>query len=173
MEANMKKYKMIMFSVLMSMLLVLPVTLLAERGMRYRDMKGEGIPIDRWHHHCFSSLDIDEDVLREMREMRLKNKENMLELKNQIEKKKLEMEKALLEEELDFKKILSIHDDISELRQKISRKMIEQKIEMYKLLPDDKKEEARKMFLRQFLGKGHRKPGMYGEEGKFRYPMGK
>jgi Spy/CpxP family protein refolding chaperone len=95
-----------------------------------------------------------------MQEMRLKNKEDMLDLGTKIKEKNLEMEGILLEDELDLKKILSIHDEISALRQKISRKRIEHKIEMYKLLPDDKKETARKMFLHGFSERKHGKEGM-------------
>jgi len=155
----MKKYGMIMFSVLMSMFLILPLTLKADKGMYGRDVKGEGISMG--HYDWLSSLNLDEDVLKKMQEMKLKNKERMLELKNQIEKKELEMEKVLLDKKLDFNKILSIHDEIAALRQKISRKILEQRIEIYKLIPDDKKEEARKMFLHKFLRKGRGKFGMY------------
>lgn len=182
----MKKYSMIIFYVLMSIVLVFPLTMQAEEEKEYHMMKSQegehmmkkpGGPMG--HHDWFSSLNLDEAVLKKVQEMRLKNKEKILELKNQIEKKELEMEKILMEKELDLNKILSIHDEISNLRQKISRKMIEQKIETYKLLPDDKKEEAKKLFLHRFLGKRHGKWGMHGktemhgEEGKPGCPMNK
>ncbi len=169
----MKKYIMIMFYVLMSAFLVLPLTVQAEERKKYEKMKVDKESMGKMHHGWLSSLNLEEEVLQKMKEMRLKNKEKILDLKNQIEKKELEMEKVLIEEELDFKKILSIHDEISDLRQKISRRMIEQKIEMYKLIPDDKKEEARKMFLHKFLGKRHGGSEMRGEQGKPGCPMGK
>jgi len=162
----MKKYGMIMFSVLMSFFLVLPLTLQAEKGMYGNEVKGGGVSMGGWHHDWLSSLDLDEGVLQKIQESKLKHKEKILELKNQIEKKGLEMEKVLLEKKLDLNKILSIHDEMLALRQKIARKMIEQKIEMYKLIPDDKKEEAKKLFLHKFLGKGYGKPGMHEKQGK-------
>lgn len=168
----MKKYSMIIFYVLMSIVLVSPLTMQAEEEQECHMMKSQegehmmgklGGPMG--HHDWFSSLNLDEDVLKKMQEMRLKNREKILELKNQIEKKELEMEKVLIDEKLDFKKLLSIHDEISNLRQKISREKIEQKIEMYKLLPDDKKEEARKMFFHRFLKRSHGKTGGHLQKG--------
>lgn len=176
----MKKYSMIIFYVLMSAVLVFPLTMQAEEEKECHMMKSqEGVNMmekpggPMGHHDWFSSLNLDEDVLKKMQEMRLKNKEKILELKNQIEKKELEMEKILMEKELDLNKILSIHDEISNLRQKISRKIIEQKIEMYKLLPDDKKEEARKMFLHRFLKRGHGKTGEHLQKGSPDCPRNK
>jgi Spy/CpxP family protein refolding chaperone len=159
MEEIMKKYVIVISSVLMIVSVVLPLTLKADRGMQGKERMGEGMKMGGWHRDWFSNLNLDEEVLQKMQEMRLKNKERMLELKNQIEKKELGMEKVLIEKKLDFKRILSINDEIAALRQKISRERLENKIEMYKLIPDDKKEEARKMFLHRFLKKGHRKTG--------------
>ncbi len=176
----MKKYSMIMFSVLMSIFLIFPLVMQAEEGKERHMMKSEeekhmmGKPGGmKGHHDWLSSLNLDEDVLKKIQEMKLKNKEKILDLKNQIEKKELEMEKVLLEKKLDLNRIFSIHDEIADLRQKISRKMIENKIEIYKLIPDDKKEEAKKIFLHRFLGKGHRKTGTPGEIDKSGCPMGK
>jgi len=162
----MKKYIMIIFFVMMSLLIAVPLNLQAEKGMSGNKMKGEGISMVGWHNDWFSPLNLDENVLEKMQEMRLKHKEKNLELKNQLDKKKLEMEKVLLEKKLNFNKILSINDEMSVLRQKMSRKNIEHKIEMYKLIPDDKKEEAKKIFMYKLLGKGHGKPGMYERQGK-------
>lgn len=162
----MKKYVMLVFSILMIMSLVLPLTVRADKGRFDRDMKGEGMSIERGHHDAGIFRDLDEDILKKMQELRLKNKEEMLDLRTRIEKKELEMEKVLLKEKLDLNKVLSIHDEISDLRQKISRKKIEQKIEMYKLLPDGKKEEAKKIFMYKLLGKRHGKPGMHEKQGK-------
>lgn len=176
----MKKYTMIMFSVLMGVLLVLPLKMQAEEPkepsmMNPQEgeymMRGPGGPMG--HHDWLSYLNLDEKVTNKIQEMRLAHKEKMLELKNQIEKKELEMEKVLLEKKLDFNKILAIHDEISALRQKVARKMLEQKIEMYKLIPDDKKEEAKKIFLHKFLGKGHERPGMHGRHDNPGCPMRK
>lgn len=169
----MKKYVIVIVSVLMSVFVTLPLTLQAERGMQGKDMMGEGTKMGGWHHDWLSNLNLDEEVLQKMQEMRLKNKERMLELKNQIEKKELEMEKVLMDKKLDFKKILSINDDIAALRQKISREKLENKIEMYKLLPDDKKEEARKMFLHRFLKRGHGKTGGHLQKGPVDCPRNK
>ncbi len=164
----MKRYSTIMFYILMSILLAFPLTMQAEEEKDLQTMKSQkGVHMMRspggrmGHHDWLSSLNLDEDVLQKMQEMRLKNKEKILDLKNQIEKKELEMEKILLEKKLDLNKILSIHDEIATLRQKISRKLIENKIEMYKLIPDDKKEEAKKIFLNKFLAKGHGKFGKH------------
>ena len=116
----------------MSMLMVFPLTMMAEEGNECDAMKAHdgkhmmGQPGGmKGHHDWLSSLNLDEDVLKKIQEMKLKNKEKILDLKNQIEKKELEMEKVLLEKKLDLNRILSIHDEIADLRQKISRKMIE------------------------------------------------
>ena len=169
----MQKYKMIMFSIFMSMMLVLPANLKAERGMRDRDMKGEAAKMGGWHHNRLSSLNLDEDVIQKMQEMRLKNKEEILDLKNQIDKKRLEMETVLIQDNIDFKKLLSINDEIAALRQKISRQRLEQKMEMYKLIPDDKKEEAKRVFFHRFSGKRHKGSGRFDGRGRPGCPVGK
>lgn len=169
----MQKYKIIMFYIIISGLMIMPATLKAERGMRDRDVKGEGAKIGGLHHGWFSSLNLDEDVLQKMQEMRLKNKEKILDLKNQIEKKELEMEKVLIEKKIDFKKLLSINDEIANLRQKISRQRLEQKMEMYKLIPDDKKEEAKRVFFHRFSGKRHKGSGRFDGRGRPGCPVGK
>ena len=169
----MKKYKMIVSLILMSMLLVLPTALKAERGMRDRDMKGEGARMGEWHHGWLSSLDLDEDLLQKMQEMRLKNKEKILDFRNQIQKKELEMEKVLIQDNIDFKKLFSVNDEMSVLRQKISRQRLEQKIEMYKLIPDDEKEEAKRIFFHRFSGKRHKGSGRFDGRGRPGCPVGK
>lgn len=179
MEEIMKKYGMIMFFIMATVLLVVPLTLQAEEAVKAEEekeckkMESGKETMGKMHRDWLSPLNLEEEVLQKMKEMRLKHKEEVLELKNQIEKKELEMEKVLIEKKLDFNKILSIHDEMANLRQKISRKMIEQKIEMYKLIPDDKKEKAREMFLHKFLGEWHRKSGMHKKHGKPGYPMKK
>ena len=162
----MKKYGMIMFFIMMAFLLAVPLTVQAGEDKKCEKMKGDKESMEKMHHDWLSSLDLDEDVLQKITESKLKHKEKIIELGSQLEKKKLEMEKVLMEKKLNFNKILSIHDEMANLTQKISRKMVEQKIEMYKLLPEDKKEKARKMFLHKFLGKGHGMSGMHGKEGK-------
>jgi Spy/CpxP family protein refolding chaperone len=156
----MKKYVIVVFSGLLIVSLILSFSLQADKGHYNRDMRVGGMSIGKGHHNGGLFQDLDEDILKKMQEMRLRNKEEMLDLKNQIGKKKLEMEKVLLEDKLDFKKILSIHNDISELKQKISRNRIEHKIEMYKILPDEKKEIAKRMFLHLFSREKHGRPGM-------------
>jgi len=167
----MKKYGMVMMSVLMAALFILPLTMKAEEEKAGMEMKGREEHMGKMHHDWLSSLNLDEKVTKKIQELKLANKEKMLELKNQIEKKELEMEKVLLEKNIDFNKLLSIHDEISALRQKIARKMIEHKIEIYKLIPDDKKEEAKKMFLHKFRGPGHEEKS--GGPGKPGCPMKK
>ena len=176
----MKNYSMIIFYVLMSILLVFSLTMQAEERKEGDAMESqEGKHMMRKpggtmrHHDWLSSSNLDEDVLKKIQEMKSKNKEKILDLKNQIEKKELEMEKVLLDKKPDFNKVLSIHDEIAALRQRISRRNLEHKIEVYKLLPDDKKEKARKIFLHRFLRKGHRETGMPGKIGDSECPRGK
>lgn len=169
----MKKYKIVAIYVMLGVLFASPLTVEAKRGVPMDRGKGGGKQIGDWHRGWFLSLDLNDDILRKMQELRLENKTEILELRNQIEKKELEIEKVLLDKKLDFDKILSIHDEISDLRRKIGRKRLEEKIEMYKLIPDDKKEEAKNMFLHRFLGKRHERPGMYGSPGMHMFPMNK
>jgi Spy/CpxP family protein refolding chaperone len=180
MEEFMKKYGMIMFFVLMIVLLVLPLTILAEETKGPSIMKpqeGEHMmrgPEGRMgHHDWLSYLNLDEKVIQKIQEMRLAHKEKMIELNSKIAKKELEFEKVLLEKELNFTKLLSVYDEISDLKQELERKKIEHKIEIYKLIPDDKKEEAKKIFLHKFLGKGHGKFGMQEKQDNPGCPMKK
>jgi Spy/CpxP family protein refolding chaperone len=165
----MKKYVIVMLAVLMASFFVLPLTMKAEEEKAGMEMKGHEesmTPMKEMHHDWLSSLNLDEKVTKKIQEIKLAHKEKMIELKSQLERKELEFEKVLLEKELDFNKLLAVHDEISVLKQKIERKMLEQKIEMYKLIPDDKKEEARKMFLHKFSRPEHEgKPGGSGKPG--------
>jgi Spy/CpxP family protein refolding chaperone len=178
MEEFMKKYAMVMLFVLMSVLLVLPLTIQAEEAKEpsmmnpqggEHMMRGTGGPMG--HHDWLSSLNLDEKIIQKIQEMRLAHKEKMIELKSKIEKKELEFEKVLLEKELNFNKLLGVYDEISDLRQELGRQIIEHKIEIYKLIPDNKKEEAKKMFLHEFRGMGHEEKS--GGSGKSGCPMNK
>jgi hypothetical protein len=158
MEVIMKKYGLVMFSAMIMALFVLPLTTQAEEEKAGMEMKGHSEsmePMRKMHRDWLSSLNLEEKVIRNIQEIRLKYKEKNLELKSAIDKKDLEFERVLLDKKLNFDKLLSIHDEISVLRQKIARQMLEEKIEIYKLIPDDKKEEVKKMFLHKFRGQGH------------------
>lgn len=159
-EVVMKKFKIVMFLALGVSFLVLPLTVEAKKG---RALRAPDESIGKCYYGNFLPLDLKEDVLRKIQETRLNYKEDILELKNEVEKKRLEMEKVLLKGELNFDKLLSIHDKISTLRGKIGRQIMKQKIEIYKLIPDDKKENAKRMIFHRFnhkMGPGKvRTPG--------------
>lgn len=163
----MKKTGMIALSFLLTALLVLPMTLQAETERPCNECKGEKAK----PHHFIHSLDLDEGTLEKMKEARLDLKEELLELRNKNAKKRLEMEKVLMKDELDFNKILDIHDEISSIRQKMARMILENKIEMYKLIPEDKKEGAKRIFLHGLLKKKHEFHERHGIPERHRHPI--
>lgn len=88
-------------------------------------------------------LDLDDETEKKIEDTRLKHKEEMIDYRSKIEKAEVELERILLDDRLDTRKYLSKHKEISKLREEMHIKQIENKIKIYNLIPDEKKEEAK------------------------------
>ena len=146
----MKKFKVLIVPVLILYLLVFPLTIQAQKENKDEKLRAER-KLDERHFHGWASLDIDKAILQKIKEIKLKHREKMIDLKSNIEKKELEFEKILMEEDLNAEKLLSINDDISNLRNEMIREMLKQKIDTYEIIPADKKEEAKRIIFHHRL----------------------
>lgn len=88
-------------------------------------------------------LDLDEETVKKIEEMRLKYKEEMIDYRSKIEKAELELERILMEDRLDTRKLLSRYKEIAKLKEEIEIKKIEHRVNIYILIPDDKKDDAK------------------------------
>ncbi len=94
-----------------------------------------------------SFLDLDETTEKKIKEMQLTYKEEMIDYRSKIEKIELEIERILMEDRLDTRRLLSKYRELANLREEIAVKKIEHKINIYNLIPDDKKEDAKDFFF--------------------------
>ena len=146
----MKKFRLVIVTASMICILVLSLTIKA---------KGENLPersripmksVERFQQH-WANLDLDENTLQKIKEIRLKHREKMIDLKSNIEKKELEIERVLMEEGLDKEKLLSVNEDIANLRNEVVQEMLELKIDIYEIIPVDKKEDAKRLIFHRGL----------------------
>jgi hypothetical protein len=94
-----------------------------------------------------SFLALDETTEKKIKDLQLKHKEEMIDYRSKIEKLELEIERILMEERLDTGKLLSKYKELAELREEADVKKIEHKINIYNLIPEDKKKDAKDFFF--------------------------
>lgn len=94
-----------------------------------------------------SFLDLDENTEKKIKDMQLNHKEEMIDYKSKIEKLELEIERILIEDRLDTRKLLSKYRELAHLREEIAIKKIEHKINIFNLIPEDKKKDAKDLFF--------------------------
>jgi len=99
---------------------------------------GEGI---------ISFLALDETTEKKIKDMQLKHEEEMIDYRSKIEKLELEIERILMEDKLDTRKLLSKYRELANLREEADVKKIEHKINIYNLIPEDKKKDAKDFFF--------------------------
>jgi hypothetical protein len=146
----MKRFRVLIVPALILYLLVFPLTIQAQKENTDERFRTER-KLDERYFHEWSSMDLDKDILQKIKEIKLKHREKMIDLRSNIEKKELEFERVLMEEDLNVKKLLSINDDILNLRNEMVREMLKQKINIYEVIPDDKKEEAKRIIFHHRL----------------------
>jgi len=146
----MKKFGVLIVPALILCLLVFPLTIHAQKENTDKRLRTERKLAERYYHN-WASLDLDNDFLQKIKEIKLKHREKMIDLRSNIEKKELEFERVLMEEDLDVKKLLSINDEISNLRNEVVKEMFKQKIDIYEIIPADKKEEAKRIIFSRRL----------------------
>lgn len=142
----MKKFRLVIITALMICLLILSLNINAKEENPPQRLRSPIKAVEKFHQH-WANLDLEENTLQKMKEIRLKHREKMIDLKSNIEKKELEFERVLMEEDLDVNKLLSINDDISNLRNEMAKEMLKQKIDIYEIIPLDKKEMAKRVIF--------------------------
>lgn len=88
-------------------------------------------------------LDLDDETVKKIKELKLKHREEMIDYRSKVEKAKLELERILMEDRLDTRKLLSRYKEIAKLKEEIEIKKIEHKVNIYDLIPDDNKDDAK------------------------------
>lgn len=142
--------RFVIVSALILYLLVFPLTIHGMKENIDQRSRAERKIAERYYHN-WASLDLDENILQKIKEIKLNHREKMIDLRSNIEKKELEFERVLMEEDLDLKKLLSINDEISNLRNEMVKDMLKQKIDIYEIIPADKKEEAKRIIFSRGL----------------------
>ena len=129
-------------------------------------LKLVGCPMER----LAAILDLDEKTEKKIEEMALQHEEEMIDIRSKIEKQEVAMERILLEDKLDTKKLLEKHKEITRFRETMSEKVIEHKVKIYNLIPADKKKDAKEILFRRH---SHLRLGGMGDLGEFRKGMHK
>ena len=126
-----------------SAILIAPLTSFAEKSEEEDFIKVEeirrGLPAE---------LNLSEKVEKEIKSLDLKHREKMIDYRSNLEKKELELDKILMEDKLDTEKLLSKYEEISKAKEEIAKADIKHKIDIYKLIPEDKKKEAKEILFR-------------------------
>jgi hypothetical protein len=133
-------------------------------GIEKHVLKLVGYPMER----LAAILDLDEKTEKKVEEMALQHKEEMIDIRSKIEKQEVAMERILLEDKLDTKKLLAKYKEISKLKEEIAIKRIEHKLKIYDLIPADKKKDAKEIMFRRH---SHLRLGGMGDLGEFRKGM--
>lgn len=135
-------------------------------GIEKHVIKLFGCPMER----LAAILELDEKTEKKIKEMALQHKEEMIDVRSKIEKQEVAMERILLKDRLDTKKLLAKHMEISKIKEEIARKKIEHKVKIYNLIPADKKKDAKEILFRRH---SHPRLGGMGDLGEFRKGMHK
>ncbi len=107
------------------------------------------------NQQLIQELNLTETQTEKLKDLDFAQREKQLELRNQLETLHLEMRKAVAEEKLDDKNILSIAKRISDTRGKLFVQRVEGMLEASKLLNDDQLKKL-KTFQFQKKGRGFR-----------------
>jgi Spy/CpxP family protein refolding chaperone len=142
----MKKFRLAIITVSIVCLLVLSLTINAKEENPPQRLRNPIKAVEKFRGH-WANLDLEENTLQKIKEIRLKHREKMIDLKSNIEKKELEFERVLMEEDLDVNKLLSINDAISNLRNEMAKEMLKQRIDIYEIIPADKKGKAKRVIF--------------------------
>ena len=99
-------------------------------------------------------LDLTKDQVKRIRDLHFKHREAMLELRTQLEKKEMEFEKLILADNFDEKAIMKVADEIAQLRAEKFRVGIRFRLDMFRVLTPEQREEAKEFLIRGCGGVG-------------------
>lgn len=98
-------------------------------------------------HRLWKKLDLSDGTIEEIKDLKLEHQKEMIDLRSKIQQKRIEMKEIILADNLDEDRLLSVHNDIGELKFKMHEKSLKHRIEIYNLLPDEKKGSVKKMLF--------------------------
>jgi len=94
-------------------------------------------------------LQLTQDQVKNIRDLDFSHRENVLPLRSQIEANRLKMDKAISEDTVDPKTVLSLAEKIADLKGKIFVRNIESRLAVKEILTDDQTNELRRLFRKQ------------------------
>lgn len=115
-------------------------------GWQSRNLNQERV---RWQER----LNLTQEQREKIAQLRLSFQEETLDLRNQLQKKGIELQKLWLEENPDKNKIYSILDEIARIRAEINKKLVDYLLELKKILTPEQLEKI-PFFSRWYTGKG-------------------
>ena len=128
------------------LLILLPATLLAERG-RFQGARGR------------MELGLDDEQRDEFDKLRLEHRLSNIELKAEKRKLRLKMRLELLKDEPSRKELETLAGEISIVRQKIDKNRIDYLLSVRKILKGDQWKRFLRRSERMLHGRGHRGRG--------------
>jgi len=129
------------------------------KGQRFahRDWKGKKVP------DFGKRLSLSAEQKEKLANLKLTFKEETLDLRTELQKKKLEIQKLLLEKSSNLTRVYELVDEVAPIRAKIQKEMIEFWSEVKSLLTEEQLEKLPRFGFGWGRGKamGHRGPATY------------
>jgi Spy/CpxP family protein refolding chaperone len=105
-------------------------------GMHMKGMQGSSFCI--WNNpQIVEDLELTDEQIDKLKEADFAMKENHLELRSQLNRLNLEMQKAFSEETVNDPEVLELANKMAEIRSKLFMDRVEARLKMTKILTDD------------------------------------
>lgn len=128
-----------------------------DRGMGMHGKKMQGTFFHIWNNpKIVEELGLSDEQIGKLKDADFAMKEKHLELRSQLNRLNLEMEKVFSEKTIDEPKVLELANKMSEVRSKLFMDRIESRLNMTKILTDEQLEKLEVL-----------KPGSREDRGKF------
>lgn len=127
-------------------------------GMGYRDGSGE----KGMRQHLRDELELTDQQIEQFEEMKYERRLASIDLRANLEKEQIEMERLMSADNLDRKKIMSQAEKVADLQKEMHLARIEGKLDMMEILTEEQREkmkdlEMRKPKMGRSFGEGDRK----------------
>ena len=106
------------------------------------------------YYSLVTDLNLSQDQIRKLRDLRLEYQKETLELRNTLQTKRLELQTLLASKNVDEEKADSIVEEIGKLRIDLWKKTIHYRLEMRKVLTQEQWDKL--LFYRCMQGRGGR-----------------
>ena len=114
-----------------------------EKCMMHGDMKGPGGPMFGDPEKMKKELGLNDEQLKKIAAINNEHHKKMLEFREKIAPKEIQLERLLLEDQVDLGKVKALLRDISDLKVEVHMLMIQHRLDIEKVLTPEQKDKMR------------------------------